>query len=175
MSCGTDHNNNIRGASQAVNGPAATGGVVAGEATMPTSQPTTIDDVRDAFPPRSRYARYFQVGISSRPNSYYDKTDPWSTFTASLEAGRNYMVGKDVPMDQFMRSHRSPLNAWQQAAFQWAQENPEKMLTVEANGKDWLVYRRGEYVEFYLPHQDAGGENVYITQNGKIKYHVNED
>jgi coproporphyrinogen III oxidase len=40
---------------------------------------------------------------------------------------------------------------------------------------DWAIYRRGKYVNFSLPHQDAGGERDYISRDGRKRVLINID
>jgi hypothetical protein len=71
-------------------------------------------------------------------------------------------VGSDYPLQRFLKSHRSRLNAWQQVAFVWAQQHPDKMLVLDGHRRTWHVYKRGEYISFRLPFHDAGRERTHI-------------
>jgi hypothetical protein len=101
--------------------------------------------------------------------------DPYTRWDDALRAGRDYMAGSDTPMDAFVKRYRSPMRRWQQMAYRWALQHPERMLVLRNDTNFWEVYKRGEYVEFGLPHHDAGGERHYISRNGKSKIRVNED
>jgi hypothetical protein len=70
---------------------------------------------------------------------------------------------------------RSRLNAWQNMAFVWAQQHPDKMLVLNGHRRTWYVCKRGQYVFFRLPFHDAGGERTYISQDGHWRIHVDED
>lgn len=111
-----------------------------------------------------------------RPNCYCTpESDQYGSWEKSLEGGRSYMVGTDVPMADYIKGHRSALNAWQKVAYEWAKANPLWRLMVTIGRNEWEVYVRGEYVTLALPHQDAGGEKHYITRDGKSKILVNVD
>jgi len=116
-------------------------------------------------------------GVSGvRPNSrapgVWDKPYTWEKM---LECGRSYMVGSSVPMGEFIKRHKSSLTDWQKLAYAWAVENPLWRLQVETPGREWEINTEGEYIVFALPHQDAGGERHYITNNGRSKVLVNVD
>ena len=49
------------------------------------------------------------------------------------------------------------------------------MVRTRDRAREWHVYVRGEYVSFELPFHDAGGERLYISQDGRTKVHVDED
>jgi len=122
--------------------------------------------------PRLPGVPYVEIVPNYRHPGHRDK---YASFAASIASGKSYMVGKDVPDAAFIKSHRSPLTAWQREAFAWAQRNPYYRLRFTLGRCEWEVYSRGEYVELALPHQDAGGERHYISQNGRSKILVNVD
>lgn len=113
-----------------------------------------------------------RVRPNSRAPGVWD--DPY-TWDRMLECGRSYMVGKDVPMEQFIRSHRSAMIEWQKVAYAWARANPLWRLCVDTAGKEWEVSTEGEYVVVALPHHDSGGERHYVSNNGRSKILVNVD
>lgn len=118
----------------------------------------------------NRWSR--RIRPNSRAPGVWDEPYTWEKM---LECGRSYMVGSQVPMTQFIQSHRSALTDWQQVAYAWAVANPMWRLCVDAPGNEWEVSTEGEYVVFALPHQDAGGERHYVSNNGKSKVLVNVD
>jgi len=110
-----------------------------------------------------------------KANHYTVTHDKWDTWQAILEAGRSYLVGSDVPMETFIRTHKSPLVGWMPAAFRWCSVNPLYRLKFSTPGRDWYVYKRGEYVTFELPHHDAGGEKAWVSCDGKSRILINVD
>jgi hypothetical protein len=49
--------------------------------------------------------------VGTRP-SWVKAGDEWLSWEKTLALGRDYMVGSEVTMSEFLRSHRSRLNAW---------------------------------------------------------------
>jgi len=127
----------------------------------------TLADVRSA------------VGRGWRVSTYDNweppENDPHAEWDEALRAGRDYMVGSDVPLDEYVKRYRSPMRRWQQVAYEWARKHPNRMLIVVNASNSWEVYKRGDYVELGLPHHDAGGERHYISRDGKTKVRVNQD
>ena len=121
---------------------------------------------------RAAMQRHVRFGSSANWTLKLKEHYEWKE---ALRLGRNYMVGESVPMDAFIATHGSRLNAWQKVAYQWAKDNPTLQLHIETEKMHWCVYGRDGYVEFYLPHQDHGGENAYISCDGRVKIHVDED
>lgn len=120
---------------------------------------------------------YFRNGhVSSTPKTewYQNQTEYWF-WDRTIEAGKSYMVGDKISMTKFLKSHSSPLCAWQKLAYQWAIENPDQILHVENRTHEWRVFLHGEYVEFELPYHEKGGERNYVTRSGKTKVLVNVD
>ena len=116
--------------------------------------------------------------IAQQANEYRNGEDPhYGDWNRALEAGRNYLVGRDVSLTEFARTHRSSLNDWQRLAYQWCLANPSQALVLRArNGR--LIYeikKRGDYVEIGLPHHDHGGEKHWISRDGKTKVLINVD
>ena len=133
-------------------------------------EPVTLDDIRRLFP----------GDVRVRDNWRNDKPpDEWDDWNNALKGGRGYMVGSRVPMPEFLRTHRSKCNDWQQAVWNWCILNPRKALYLETHDRsrprDWHCCKRGEYVDFGLPHHDAGGERNWISLDGVSKVLVNVD
>jgi len=128
-------------------------------------------------PPRPSLPLLPGVGFGMiRPNSRAPGvTAEVFQYEDTLRMGRSYLVGASVPMDQFVKRHRSSLTDWQKAAYTWAVENPLWRLMVDTPGKEWEVSVEGDYVVLALPHQDKGGERHYVTNNGRSKVLVNVD
>ena len=79
-----------------------------------------------------------------------------------LEVARSYLVGATVSMADFQCVYTS-LNEWQRLAYAWCMANPSRMLVLTST-KPRLIYhiaKRGEYVEFGLPHHCQGGEKYW--------------
>lgn len=110
-----------------------------------------------------------------RPNSYAAIESEYRKWDKAIEGGKDYMVGDSQDMETFIRTHRSALTAWQKIAYAWATANPFYKLDVRIGRNEWSIYQRGEYVDFYLPHHDAGGEKSYISRDGKTKVLINVD
>jgi hypothetical protein len=78
---------------------------------------------------------------------------------------------------EFQRVNTSSLNEWQRLAYEWSMANPSRMLVLSST-KPRLIYhiaKRGEYVEFGLPHHCHGGEKYWVSRNGKTKVLINVD
>ena len=121
-------------------------------------------------------AQAFEYRVSDRDNSYPNGQDPeYGDWNNALESGRSYLCGASTPMTQFLKAHTSSLNWWQKMAYAWCMANPSKKLVLISKKLEWSIYKRGEYVEFGLPHQDKGGEKHWISQNGKSRVLVNVD
>lgn len=123
-------------------------------------------------------ANYYHVYLGRSDNEYTREgrePDVYGVWDKILESGRDYLVGASIPMDQFIREHRSPLNAWQKVAYAWAKANPTKVLCIENSRYEWTVRVRGEFVELGLPHQDHGGEKHWVSKDGKTKILINVD
>ena len=121
-------------------------------------------------------AQAFEYRVSERDNPYPNGDDPkYGSWEKALESGRSYLCGESTPMGQFLKAHTSSLNWWQKMAYAWCIVNPSKKLVLISKKLEWSIYKRGEYVEFGLPHQDKGGEKHWISQNGKSRVLVNVD
>lgn len=115
--------------------------------------------------------------VRTRDNEYArpERKDDYTTWDAIIEAGRNYMVGRETPMAEYLRSHSSNLTLWQRMAYDWCKANPNQRLVVENARYEYHVYLRGESVEIGLPFHDQGGERHWVTRDGKRKVLVNVD
>jgi hypothetical protein len=94
-----------------------------------------------------------------------------------LDVGRSYLVGATAPLSEFQRVYTSSLNEWQRLAYEWCMANPSRMLVL-ASAKPRLIYhiaKRGEYLEFGLPHYCHGGEKYWVSLNGKTRVLINVD
>jgi hypothetical protein len=121
---------------------------------------------------RSLLRKPFPHAIEQRVNPYPNGEDAvYRTWEKTLDVGRSYLVGATVPMSEFQRVHTSSFNEWQRLALAWCIANPSRMLVL-ASTKPRLIYhiaKRGEYVEFGLPHHCHGGEKYCVSRNGKTK------
>lgn len=106
--------------------------------------------------------------------------DQYNTWEAIIAGGHSYMVGSGKTREQYLRAHTSRLSEWQRVAYRIAWLYPDQQILIETGvyaprQYDWVIYRRGEYVDFSLPHQDSGGEKDYVSRDGKTRIQVNED
>jgi len=115
--------------------------------------------------------------VSTRPNQWVAREDKYGVWDIAVDSGRSYLVGTNVPLHSFLSSHTSYLRPWQRIAFRWALANPNQCLLLETfdRGLYWTVEKRGEYVEFGLPHQSQGGEKHWISRDGQTQVLVNVD
>ena len=101
--------------------------------------------------------------------------DEYAAWDASLAGGKSYMVGDEVSMEQYVAEYSTRLTPMQKVAYQWALANPTKQLRIVTPTREWVIYKRGEYVQFGLPYHGQGGENHWISRDGKTKVWVNSD
>ncbi len=131
------------------------------------NQPVTVDDVRNAAA---------AMMVECKDLIYDPAKDAYSTWDAIIKAGRSYMVGEQYPMGSFLKCYSRPItHSWRKLAYQFAMQNPDKYLVVRSQSHYWEIKRRGEFVQFNLPHQDYGGEKTYVTCDGQTWVEVNED
>jgi hypothetical protein len=120
----------------------------------------------------------FPYSVEQRSNPYPNGEDAdYGTWEKALDVSRSYLVGATVPISGFQRVYTSSLNEWQRLAYQWCVANPSRMLVL-TSVKPRLIYhiaKRGEYVEFGLPHHCHGGEKYWVSRNGKTKVLINVD
>ena len=104
---------------------------------------------------------------------------PMAGWEASIKLGKDYMVGRDGSLLQFISTHTSQLAPWMRYAFHWAVLHPAEVLVLKSRGKgrkvEWHVFARADFVEFQLPYHDSGGEHSYISIDCNTKVHVNAD
>ena len=113
----------------------------------------------------------------TQENEYRNGEDSkYGSWIKAIEAGRNYLDGKDEPITKFVRKNRSRLTHWQQVAYAWCLANPSSSVVVETRPKrkTYKVHKRGEYVEIGL-YSGCGAEKHWITNDGKVRILVNED
>jgi hypothetical protein len=95
-----------------------------------------------------------------------------------IDAGKSYLVGRDVPTNKFLRTHTSTIcTAWMSLAVQlvWMDASLEVRAHHDRPPLDYVIRRIGDHVEIGLPHQDAGGEKHWITKDLKHKVLINVD
>lgn len=131
------------------------------------------DNVIDAYIGKRRSS----VHISTQENEFWRRrdTDRFQKWEDMLTSGKSYMVGADVPMADFLRTHSSRMVPWMQLAWHWCDLHPERALVITAHRFEWYVSKRGEFVEFGLPHHDKGGERHWVSRDGKTKVLINVD
>lgn len=135
------------------------------------SSRSTLDLVLEAAWATNHYSVSVRENEYTRPGANHG----YQQWEEILEAGRSYMVGSEIPMTAYVRSHTSRLTCWQQLAYEYCKANPGDRLVVENNRFTYHVCARGEYVEFGLPYHDSGGEKHWVSNNGKSRVLVNVD
>lgn len=115
--------------------------------------------------------------VCCRPNhnQMLRRHDRYGSWVAILEAGRDYLVGNKVPVTQFILDFSEHMKPWMCEAYQWARANPLWTLYCDIGFQSWKISATQEYVEFELPHHDAGGEKAWVTRDGLVMVQVNED
>lgn len=133
----------------------------------------TTDDISLAYVG----ARRSIVHVTTQENEFWHRRDAdrFSTWDAILLSGKNYLVGESVELVDFLQSHTSRLPHWMQLAWHWCQRYPQRALSVTSHRFEWDVGKRGEFVEFGLPHHDKGGERHWASRDGKTKVLINVD
>jgi hypothetical protein len=62
----------------------------------------------------------FSYMVIQQENEYGNGEDPhYGDWKRAIEAGRDYLVGRDISLTDFVRTHRSSLNEWQRLAYQF--------------------------------------------------------
>ena len=142
--------------------------------------PPDLSDIQRAYGGARSRPTVREVNNNFAPGAYPDYA--YADFDTLLGAGRDYLAGHDMPIEEFKEKYGSRLSSWQREAYKWAIHNPDKKLIVDNNRRygrgrhyEWHVYVRGNQVCFDLPHHDAGGERGYTAHDISRRYHVNED
>ena len=142
------------------------------EASFPT---LPLDDQLGLL--RDMVGRRYSMSVGT--NEYHGKPpSEYDSFQRALECGKSYLVGDTWTMAAFKASHRSSPTYWQRLAciICWAHPEVKLNLEIEFPKLIYAIYRRGEYVEIGLPHQEHGGEKHWDTiQPFKSKFLVNVD
>lgn len=99
----------------------------------------------------------------------------YDTWDAAIALGKGYMVGDRMTTDQYLRNNTRSLNRWQKLAYVWALANPKLKLILQTQRREWHVRVRGDHVEFSLPHHGLGGEQDWISRDGKTFVLVSTD
>ena len=89
----------------------------------------------------------------------------------ALDVGRSYLVGATVPLSEFQRVYKSSLNEWQRMAFEWCVADAGSHI--DETRLIHHIAKRGEYVEFGLPHHCHSGEKYWVSRNGKTRVLIN--
>lgn len=116
------------------------------------------------------------VGPKSESMQRWLAEDEYGTWDACLEAGRSYLVGRDVPMATFVKTHTSTItSAWMKLAVKATMADDNLHLRLKGDRLEYVIYRRGEYIEIGLPYHDHGGERHWITRDCKHRVLINVD
>lgn len=115
--------------------------------------------------------------VFCRPNhnQMLRRHDNYGSWVAILEAGRSYLVGDKVPMTKFISDFLEHMKPWMREAYQWAIANPLWALHCDIGSFSWKISATQNYVEFELPHHDAGGEKSWVSHDGCTMVLVNDD
>lgn len=142
----------------------------------------TLSDIQRALP-----TEYHTCSVIERPVTCANPaTDIYRDWNIAVADSKSYMVGDSVNMAEYLKRYTSPVALqWMKLAYLWARQNPTRSLHIDSSRKDgrgfsvggytWRIGERGDYVEFLLPHQDSGGEKIWISRDGKTRLLVNED
>lgn len=136
--------------------------------------PSKIQFLRNQLPWRSLYL----VGVRTNPYTtpeWQAYTDEWGAWGTIMKLGRSYMVGEETPWPVALKRLSSNLTTWQQIAARIAWDHPEISIEIDNDQYNWVVCRRGEYIDLGLPHQDHGGEKNWVTRDGRRRVLVNVD
>ena len=117
-------------------------------------------------------AGYYATIGTTRPDELSGGDNAWSEI---IDIGRSYMVGRQVTIEDFLKSHTSIMRGWYRLAFAYCMNHPLVKLAIENDRRHYRVYRRGEYVIFSLPYHDHGGEYDWVSRDGETKVLVNVD
>ena len=108
--------------------------------------------------------------ISYVPNKVYEGN--WGTWDTLLESGKSYMVGDRIPLEDYVKSHRTSMSPFQKAVARWVWEHPDFYVKLSSYSTGWCGYprsewdyrRQGEAVVFGMPHHSSGGEKHWMTR-----------
>lgn len=115
-------------------------------------------------------------GVAVVANHHAVTKSKYHQWDAQIECGKGYLVGEDVPLDEFLAKHTTPLIGGRPQLWQWAMDNPFYKLVLRPAGQWYEVYKSGDdFVEFALPHHDYGGEKNWVSRDGKTQVLVNLD
>lgn len=126
------------------------------------------------------YAPKSNVVISIRENKDFRQEN---TYAGIEDAGRSYMVGTEVSVENYRKTHTSYILSghWMEAAVEWAFNNPTEVLKVKlisAKSFTYNIQARGpDAVEIGLPYHGEGGEKHWLvhTLHRRRKLLINVD
>lgn len=124
----------------------------------------------------------YTVEVSNMTNTYGpaalkagNRVDKWSSWDAAIKVGIMNFATSEITVQEFVTKHRIAMKPWMKLAYQWAVAHEDSVLIVANDRYDWMVYERGDYVCFQLPHHDRGGEKEYVSKDGKSRVQISED
>lgn len=142
----------------------------------------TLDDIRRAAHASLRWENHYIVSTRESwwwkrygPAANPEKPDDYANWNKSIAGGKSYLVGEAISTETFLKTHRSSCKLWQQNVFAYCKAHPHETVNLRNRRFDYDCYWRGEYCVISLPHHDAGGEQSWITRDGKSKTLVNVD
>lgn len=112
--------------------------------------------------------------VGYRPNWHlFGHAD--TTWDQMIESGRNYMVGREVPISEYVKANSSRLIGWFRLAYHWAKAYSLYTLAIETARRDWEISAENDWVVIKLPYHDKGGEYTWISRDGIHKVLIDVD
>lgn len=121
-----------------------------------------------------------EIPISEVTECLSIKDEALATWEASVEAGKECVVGESVGMQEYLRKNTAPMSLWFKAAYDWAIHNPGWILAlvIKVPQEDsWeeitMVGKHGEYVVFY--NENTSGGAIWISRDNETRVLVYRD
>ncbi len=120
------------------------------------------------------------IPISEVAEGLSIKDEALATWEASVEAGKECVVGESVGIQEYLRKNTAPMSLWFKAAYDWAIHNPGWILAlvIKVPQEDsWeeivTVGKHGEYVVFYI--ENTSGGAIWISRDNTTQILVYRD
>lgn len=120
----------------------------------------------------------FNYMVFETDNYWFSNPSGLDSWDQAIQAGCNYMAGECIPVSQFVELFTVPLTGWQRVAHVWCMANPKLQLELidrSASPQEYIVGRRGEYVEFILSRRRFNKDKRWISKTGRTKVLVDVD